>query len=114
MEDRNTTSVRKVPILGDIPLLGFFFRRTVEQKTKTELLIFLTPHVAQQPEDLEAMSESEKAGTKVIQDAVEKGAFDEHMKGMERGAAPPPATPEPEPGPAKNPPGSEPAPGETK
>ncbi|MFH1731063.1 MAG: type II secretion system secretin GspD [Planctomycetota bacterium] len=114
MEDRNTTNVQKVPLLGDIPVLGLLFRRTVEQKTKTELLIFLTPHVAQEPEDLKGMSESEKAGTKVIQNAVEKGAFDEHLKGMERGAAPRPVTPEPEPGPAQPPADSKQAPGERK
>jgi hypothetical protein len=51
------------------------------------LLIFLTPHVAKQPEDLEGMSRDERAGTQVIGDAVEKGAFEEHMKGMQRGAA---------------------------
>jgi general secretion pathway protein D len=86
MEDRNTDHVDKVPILGDIPWLGALFRRTTQDKIKTELLIFLTPHVARVPDDLKSMSESEKAGTKAVRDAVEPGMFDEHMKGMERGA----------------------------
>ena len=86
MEDRNTENVQKVPILGDIPWLGALFRRTTKDKIKTELLIFITPHVARVPDDLESMSESEKAGTKAVRDAVEPGMFDEHMKGMERGA----------------------------
>ena len=89
MEDRKTENVRKVPLLGNIPILGWFFRRTVTEKTKTELLIFLTPHVAQVPQALKAMSEDEMAGSKVVPDAVEPGAFDEHMKGMQRGAAQP-------------------------
>ena len=38
----------KVPILGDIPLLGAAFRHKVAGTTKTELLIFLTPHVVDQ------------------------------------------------------------------
>ena len=87
MEDRLTKSVDKVPLLGDIPVLGLLFRRTIERKTKTELLIFLTPHVALVPDDLEGMSEQEKQGAKIIPDAVEKGAFEEHLKGMKRGAA---------------------------
>ena len=98
MEDRFTKSVEKVPLLGDIPGLGLLFQRTVEKKTKTELLIFLTPHVALDPDDLKGMSEDERAGTKVVQDAVEKGALEEHLKGMQRGAASRPAAGVPHPG----------------
>lgn len=45
MEDQETSEVRKVPLLGDIPAVGGLFRRTIRSKTKTELLIFLTPEV---------------------------------------------------------------------
>jgi general secretion pathway protein D len=45
MREDQTKMIRKVPILGDIPLLGFFFRRTVNGKQKTNLLIFVTPRV---------------------------------------------------------------------
>ena len=96
MEDRIIDAVRKVPGLGDIPLLGALFRHTTKRTVKTELLIFLTPHVAQQPEQLEAMSKDEMAGTKAVQDAAGQGAFDEHMDAMNRGATPP--TPPGEPG----------------
>ncbi|MBU4198775.1 MAG: type II secretion system secretin GspD [Verrucomicrobia bacterium] len=37
---------RKVPILGSIPLLGWLFRHNVESVERTNLLIFVTPHVA--------------------------------------------------------------------
>ena len=43
-EDR-TKVVNKVPILGDIPLLGMLFRNTVDKKQRTNLLIFVTPHI---------------------------------------------------------------------
>ncbi len=36
---------RKVPILGDIPLLGFFFRHKSDSKEKVDLMIFVTPHI---------------------------------------------------------------------
>ena len=64
MEDNITETVRKVPILGDIPLLGMAFRRKIESKTKTELLIFLTPHVVRGATDLGNMTQVEhgKAG----------------------------------------------------
>ena len=50
MQDQKTLTVNKIPIMGDIPIIGAAFSRTQVDKTKTELLIFLTPHVAQQPE----------------------------------------------------------------
>jgi len=91
MEDQVTDSVEKVPLLGDIPLVGALFRRTIQKKSKTELLIFLTPHVAQQPEALAGMSKDEVAGSQAVQGAVTTSAFQEHLKGLERGAASPPS-----------------------
>jgi general secretion pathway protein D len=41
MEDRKTSTVNKVPILGSIPIVGELFKHTVTAKSKTELLIFL-------------------------------------------------------------------------
>ena len=38
-------TVSKIPILGDIPLLGILFRSTSDQKQRTNLLIFVTPHI---------------------------------------------------------------------
>ena len=42
--DRNF-SVTKTPLLGDMPLLGRLFRRTIERDDKQELLIFITPRI---------------------------------------------------------------------
>ena len=39
----------KVPILGDIPLLGYLFRHKSKLQDKTELLVFLTPTVLDKP-----------------------------------------------------------------
>ena len=87
MEDKKTDNVRKVPLLGDIPLLGALFRRTITQTTKTELLIFLTPHVAQEAAALKPMLEDELAGARLVPGAVSPGTFQEHLKGLQRGAA---------------------------
>lgn len=43
----------KIPILGDLPLVGVLFRGTRIKSRKSNLLIFLTPHVISEPEDLE-------------------------------------------------------------
>ncbi|HEY6221495.1 MAG TPA: secretin N-terminal domain-containing protein [Candidatus Eisenbacteria bacterium] len=38
--------VRKVPVLGDIPLLGYLFRHKTVSKDKVDLMIFITPHIS--------------------------------------------------------------------
>jgi len=88
MQDNKTSTVNKVPILGDIPILQLLFSRTQVSKTKTELLIFLTPHVAQQPETLKPMADDELKGTRLTPRAVGPRVFDEHRKGLERGNIP--------------------------
>lgn len=88
MQDQKTTTINKIPLLGDIPVLGELFKRSQISRSKTELLIFLTPHVAQRPETLKAMSADEVNGTRLTKHAVEEGAYKEHMQGMQRGATP--------------------------
>jgi general secretion pathway protein D len=45
-------NVQKVPLLGDIPILGYLFKNTVRTVEKTNLLIFLTPYVIRDQSDL--------------------------------------------------------------
>ncbi|MBU6421057.1 MAG: type IV pilus secretin PilQ [Gammaproteobacteria bacterium] len=47
-ETTNTSTVNKVPLLGDIPLLGWLFRNTQKTNNKDELLIFVTPKIMTQ------------------------------------------------------------------
>ena len=56
ISDRELNSVSKVPILGDIPLLGWLFKSKTKSKRKTSLAIFLTPHIVREPEDLQQLS----------------------------------------------------------
>lgn len=97
MQDQKTQTINKVPILGDIPGLGLLFQRNQTKKTKTELLIFLTPHVAAQSGVLKPMSQDEMRGVKLVPNAVEPGAFQEHMRGMDRGGLTTQPTPVPQP-----------------
>ncbi|MBC7171772.1 MAG: type II secretion system protein GspD, partial [Polyangiaceae bacterium] len=50
-------SQSKIPILGDIPVLGALFRRTERQTRKTNLLLFLTPYIIRDPADLRSIFE---------------------------------------------------------
>jgi general secretion pathway protein D len=72
MDTEETKSQTKVPILGDIPLLGWFFRRTVTTKDKTELLIFLTPQVVTNHQENQNMSDSETTSATNIREMLEK------------------------------------------
>ena len=47
-QDSVTDSVDKVPLLGDIPFLGYLFKTTTRGSEKHELLIFLTPRVVKE------------------------------------------------------------------
>src|SRR4029079_133004 len=49
--------VRKVPLLGDIPLLGRLFRDTTHRKVKTNLLLFLTPYIIRDQQDFRRIFE---------------------------------------------------------
>jgi len=49
MQESNTENVSKVPVLGDIPLLGWLFKTKSKQKQKTNLVILLTPFIIQEP-----------------------------------------------------------------
>ncbi|MDD5292546.1 MAG: secretin N-terminal domain-containing protein [Candidatus Omnitrophica bacterium] len=52
MKDEKTKNIYKIPLLGEIPFLGAFFRRTEDENTKTELVIFLTPRIVSGAEDM--------------------------------------------------------------
>jgi general secretion pathway protein D len=52
-QERDISSASKVPLLGDLPLLGYFFKYTSHTKKKTNLLILLTPYIIKDQSDLE-------------------------------------------------------------
>ncbi|MFH1261913.1 MAG: type II secretion system secretin GspD [Pseudomonadota bacterium] len=56
IKDKDSKTVSKVPLLGDIPVLGYLFRQTAVSKEKINLMIFLTPHVIHEPADMTRVS----------------------------------------------------------
>lgn len=50
--ENDTNSVQKIPLLGDIPYLGVFFRNTKTYKDKSEMVILMTPRVLEEAEDM--------------------------------------------------------------
>jgi general secretion pathway protein D len=53
IQNEISDTTNKVPLLGDIPLLGNLFKSESKQHEKTELLVFLTPHVITNPSQAE-------------------------------------------------------------
>lgn len=47
LDSRIEESVDKIPILGDIPILGTFFRSRAERQERTELLVLVRPHIVE-------------------------------------------------------------------
>jgi len=45
LDRRATTQLNKIPGLGDIPILGQLFRSKSINKSNTELMVFVTPHI---------------------------------------------------------------------
>lgn len=75
-----SSTVKKIPILGDIPLLGQIFRSTDRTNQKTELLVFLTPRVVRNPEDAAKMTDEQRNRlSKPTQDQI-KGVIKETKK----------------------------------
>jgi general secretion pathway protein D len=52
---------QKVPFLGDIPLLGLLFRKTIEQRVRTNLLVFITPYIITADHDIQVITEQKRS-----------------------------------------------------
>jgi general secretion pathway protein D len=79
MSDEETEIVRKVPVLGSIWGLGALFRRTITEKTKTELLIFLTPHVVRTGEEVTGLTRSERAASPLSSETFDSETLERYM-----------------------------------
>ena len=60
IDESTTTNESKVPVLGDIPLLGWLFRNRSESNQKTNLYIFLTPRVIKSPAEAQEIFQDKK------------------------------------------------------
>ena len=79
VSDTTTETVRKIPWLGDIPGLGWLFSRTVRNTAKTEMLVFLTPQVVQNAEDLDAASNGVRTQMRHLGAAVDNDQLQSHL-----------------------------------
>ena len=76
METQRIEAIRKVPILGDIPILGFPFRRVVRNDVKKELMIFLTPTIVNDPSTVDTVTAQEMHRTELVRKAFTEKEFE--------------------------------------
>jgi general secretion pathway protein D len=68
IEDSSTENETKVPVLGDIPVLGWLFRDRSEKNERTNLYIFLTPRVIKSPAEAREIMQDKKDQMDTIQE----------------------------------------------
>jgi general secretion pathway protein D len=68
--DRETSGMTKVPILGDLPLIGMLFRKTTKLIEKKNLMLIIVPHIIKDPSDLERMHETKMAQIREFADEL--------------------------------------------
>ena len=69
MQKQTSSTINKVPLLGDIPFVGNAFKRTTKTDSKTELLIFLTPYIVEGTDKLDELTVDQVNRTDIPQQA---------------------------------------------
>ncbi|MBM9511092.1 type II secretion system secretin GspD [Desulfogranum marinum] len=85
-----STGEYKVPLLGDIPLLGWLFKSRTESETKTNLFIFITPHIVENPAELaeiyynkrDVMEDVQPGSSQIADDFFQKKPNPEHAAAL--------------------------------
>jgi len=54
-QDKEIEQITKVPVLGDIPLLGYLFKTRTKRRSRTNLLVMLTPYIIKDQRELQAI-----------------------------------------------------------
>lgn len=73
MEEKEEENIYKVPLLGDIPLLGWLFKSKSLKKKKTNLIVFLTPHIVKDAEQLLKLTDDKKLEFAKAMDKYKQG-----------------------------------------
>jgi len=90
IRDDLTVTERKVPLLGDLPILGYLFRYQSRQKAKTNLILFLSPHIIRDSEALGEISNEKRRRAEEFREKYHFEMKDDFILN------PPPDDPQPE------------------
>lgn len=79
LRNEDSQVVRKVPLLGDIPLLGWLFRSRETGVSSTEQLIFITPVVVENGDEADALNEAYRLRLRMQREQM---GIDEPLEGL--------------------------------
>lgn len=82
MQDSKQKLESKIPLLGDIPLLGNLFKRKQSLGGKVELVIFLTPYVVAAPNRLASITDKESRSLDLAPQAFSEKELDHFLEGV--------------------------------
>jgi general secretion pathway protein D len=91
LSDEERRTIEKIPLLGDIPLLGNLFKSKAKSRTKTNLMIFIRPTVIRTAADNRRITE-QRYGYLRLQQGMQDGTTEPSIDSLVRdylGAAPP-------------------------
>jgi general secretion pathway protein D len=67
VRDNVTLGEKKIPVLGDIPWLGWLFKSQTRQTEKLNLLVFLTPHLVRDDADVAELNARKAKDINILQ-----------------------------------------------
>jgi len=70
-DDKNNIE-KKIPLVGDLPLIGGLFKFQKERLQKTNLLMFITPYVVSSQEDMEQITEAKRKEMEPALETIEQ------------------------------------------
>jgi len=91
IDDSTTKGETKVPVLGDVPLLGWMFKKSSNETVKTNLYVFLTPRVIKNPAEASGILQQKREQMNTIRE----GGFKFHDQPSEAQPEALKAVPEP-------------------
>ncbi len=98
LSDEERRTIEKIPLLGDIPVVGNLFKSKARSRAKTNLMIFIRPTILRTAEDSRRLAER-RYGYLRLQEGLQKPGEEPNIDQLVReymGAAPPiPASPTP-------------------
>ena len=91
LDDNERRTIEKIPVLGDIPVLGTLFKSKAKARTKTNLMVFIRPTILRTPEDGRRLAEQRYGYLRLQQGQAtpnEEPSIDQLVRDY-MGAAPP-------------------------
>jgi general secretion pathway protein D len=82
MENDKQSQATKIPLLGDIPILGALFRYKANSDDKNELMIFMTPHVVRAPMELASAVNAPNLTSGFITNSVSEQELDKFLESI--------------------------------